>query len=126
MSPLAWMAFVAAGALGAPLRYLVDIAITERTKGAFPWATFVINVTGSFLLGLLTGLGLHHGLPKTARVVLGTGFCGAYTTFSTFTYETVRLLDEGDTLAAAQNALGTLLVAALAAAAGLAAATVGA
>jgi len=126
MSPLAWMAFVAAGALGAPLRYLVDIAITERTKGTFPWATFAINVTGSFLLGLLTGLGLHHGLPKTARVVLGTGFCGAYTTFSTFTYETVRLLEEGDPLAAAKNATGTLLVAALAGAAGLAAATVGA
>ena len=126
MSPLAWMAFVAAGALGAPLRYLVDIAITERTRSPLPWGTLVINVTGSFLLGLLTGLGLHHGLPKTARVVLGTGFCGAYTTFSTFTYETVRLLEEGDPLAAAKNATGTLLVAALAGAAGLAAATVGA
>src|SRR6185295_6531044 len=98
MSPLAWAAFVAAGAVGAPLRYLVDIAITERTKGTFPWATFVINVSGSFLLGLLTVLGLHHGLPKSARVVLGTGFCGAYTTFSTFSYETVRLLEEGDPL----------------------------
>jgi len=126
MSPLAWMAFVAAGALGAPLRYLVDIAITERTKGTFPWATFVINVTGAFMLGLLTGLGLHHGLSKTARVVLGTGFCGAYTTFSTFTYETVRLLEEGDPFAAAKNAAGTLVVAALAGAAGLAAATAGA
>ena len=126
MSPLAWVAFVAAGAIGAPLRYLVDIAITKRREGTFPWATFVINVTGSFLLGLLTGLGLHHGLPKTARVVLGTGFCGAYTTFSTFTFETVRLLEEGEPLAAVKNVAGTLFVAALAAAAGLAAATAGA
>jgi CrcB protein len=120
------LAFVVAGAVGAPLRYLVDIAITERTKGTFPWATFVINVTGSFLLGLLTGLGLHHGLPKTARLVLGTAFCGAYTTFSTFTFETVRLLDEGEPLAAVKNAAGTLLIAALAAAAGLAVANAGA
>jgi CrcB protein len=126
MSPLAWLAFVIAGAVGAPLRYLVDIAITERAKGAFPWATFVINVTGSFLLGLLTGLGLHHGLPKTARVVLGVGFCGAYTTFSTFTFETVRLFGEGSTVAGVKNAAGTLLIGALAAAAGLAVATVGA
>jgi CrcB protein len=126
MSPLGWLAFVIAGAVGAPLRYLVDIAITERTKGAFPWATFVINVTGSFLLGLLTGLGLHHGLPKTARLVLGTGFCGAYTTFSTFSFETVRLVEEGESLAAVKNAAGTLVVAALAAAAGLAIADLGA
>ena len=126
MSPLAWVAFVLAGAIGAPLRYLVDIAITERAQGVFPWATFVINVTGSFLLGLLTGLGLHHGLSKTARVVLGVGFCGAYTTFSTFTFETVRLVEEGDPVAAGKNAAGTLLVGALAGAAGLAAATLGA
>ena len=126
MSPSAWMAFVLAGAVGAPLRYLVDVAITERTKGTFPWATFVINVTGSFLLGLLTGLGLHHGLPKTTRLVLGTGFCGAYTTFSTFSFESMRLLDEGEPLAAGKNAAATLLIAVLAAAAGLAIANVGA
>ena len=125
VSPLAWVAFVVAGAVGAPLRYLVDIALTERTKGTFPWATFVINVTGSFLLGLLTGLGLHHGLPKTARLVLGTGFCGAYTTFSTFTFESVCLLEEGEPFAAAKNAAGTLVACALAAAAGLVAATTG-
>jgi fluoride exporter len=126
MSPLAWVAFVIAGAVGAPLRYLVDIAVTERAKGTYPWATFVINVTGSFLLGLLTGLGLHHGLPKTARVVLGVGFCGAFTTFSTFTFETVRLVEEGDPVAGLKYAAGTLLIGVLAAAAGLAAATVGA
>ena len=120
MSPLAWAAFVAAGALGAPARYLLDSAIAERVEGAFPWGTFVVNITGSFLLGFLTGLGLNHGLPRTARVVLGTGFCGAYTTFSTFTFETVRLLEEGAVAEAFRNAAGTVLASSVAAAAGVA------
>jgi CrcB protein len=119
MSPLAWVAFVTAGAIGAPARYLLDCAITDRTVGAFPWGTFVVNVTGSFLLGILTGLGLSHGFPKVPRVVLGTGFCGAYTTSSTFTFETVRLLEEGASRDAVWNAAGTFVAGALAAAAGL-------
>jgi CrcB protein len=118
MSPLAWIAFVAAGAVGAPVRYLLDGAISDRTEGVFPWGTFVINVTGSLLLGFLTGLALYHGFPDTPKVILGTGFCGAYTTFSTHTFETVRLLEERAINEAARNALGTL-------AAGLAAAAIG-
>lgn len=120
MSPLAWVAFVGAGGVGASLRYLVDGFVAERTEGAFPWGTLVINATGSLVLGLLTGLAMYHGFPKTSKVVLGTGFCGAYTTFSTFTYETIRLMEEGAMNEAARNALGTLVVCALAAAAGLA------
>jgi CrcB protein len=120
VSPLAWAAFLAAGAAGAPARYLLDRAVAERTKGAFPWGTFVINVTGSFLFGFLTGLGLNHAFPKVPRVVLGTGFCGAYTTFSTFTFETVRLLEEGAVAEALRNAAGSLLAGSFAAAAGLA------
>lgn len=123
VSPLAWVAFVGAGGVGASLRYLVDGVVAERTEGAFPWGTFVINATGSLVLGLLTGLAMYHGFPKTSKVVLGTGFCGAYTTFSTFTYETVRLVEEGAANEAARNALGTLMVCALAATAGLALAT---
>lgn len=95
MSPLAWVAFVAAGAVGAAVRYLAGGFVGDRTEGVFPWGTFLINVTGSLLLGLLTGLALYHAFPKAPKVVLGTGFCGAYTTSSTFTFETVRLLDEG-------------------------------
>ena len=57
--------------------------------------TSVINVTGSFVLGVLTGLSLYHAFPADAKLVLGTGFCGAYTTFSTFTFETVRLAETG-------------------------------
>jgi fluoride exporter len=120
VSPLVWVAFVAAAALGAPLRYLVDGAIGDRTEGAFPWGTFVINITGSLLLGLLTGLALYHAFPKTPKVILGTGFCGAYTTFSTFSFETVRLIEEGAINEAIRNALGTLVTAAAAAGIGLA------
>lgn len=123
MSPLAWVAFTAAAAIGAPLRYLVDVAISDRTKGVFPWGTFAINASGSFVLGFLTGLGLYHAFPQTPRVVLGTGFCGAYTTFSTFTFETVRLLEEGDIREAFGHALGSLVVCGVAAGAGLALAT---
>ena len=120
MSPLAWAGFVIAAAVGAPLRYLVDGAIAERAEGVFPWGTFVINASGSLVLGVLTGLGLYHAFPKVPKVILGTGFCGAYTTFSTFTYETVELLEEGAVNEAARNALGTLLVGAGTAALGLA------
>ncbi len=120
MSPLAWVAFVAAGAVGAPLRFLVDGFVADRVEGAFPWGTFVINATGSFVLGFLTGLALYHAFPKTPKVILGTGLCGAYTTFSTFTFETVRLAEDGSSSEALRNLLGTLVVGAAAAAAGLA------
>ena len=120
MSPLAWVGFVIAAAVGAPLRYLVDGAIAERAEGVFPWGTFVINASGSLVLGVLTGLGLYHAFPRVPKVIFGTGFCGAYTTFSTFTYETVELLEEGAVNEAARNAFGTLLVGAGAAALGLA------
>jgi fluoride exporter len=120
VSPLAWVGFVVAAGVGAPLRYLVDGAIAERAEGVFPWGTFVINASGSLVLGVLTGLGLYHAFPKVPKVILGTGFCGAYTTFSTFTYETVELLEEGALNEAARNAFGTLIVGAGAAALGLA------
>jgi fluoride exporter len=120
MSPLAWVAFVTAGAIGAPLRYLVDGAIQDRTEGAFPWGTFLVNISGSLLLGFLTGLALYHAFPDTPRIILGTGFCGAYTTFSTFGFETLRLLEEGATAEAFRNALGTLITCAAAAAVGIA------
>jgi fluoride exporter len=113
-----------AGALGAPVRYLVDGLVQGRRGGVFPLGTFVINVTGSFVLGVLTGLVLYHAFPSDSRVVLGTGFCGAYTTFSTFAYETVRLAEERTFGAAVQNVVSHVVVPALAAAAGLALAAV--
>ena len=124
MSPLAWGAFVLAAAIGAPLRYLVDSAVGERSNSVFPWGTFLINSTGSLALGFLTGLALYHGFPKTSKVVLGTGFCGAYTTFSTFSFETLRLVQDGEVGAACRNALATLATCAAAAALGLALAAI--
>jgi CrcB protein len=120
VSGLAWVAFVLAGAVGAPVRYLVDGAVGDRTEGVFPWGTFIVNVTGSLALGVVTGLALYHAFPNEPKVVLGTGFCGAYTTFSTFTFESVRLVEEGAISEAFRYALGTLVTCAVAAAAGLA------
>jgi CrcB protein len=108
-----------AAAVGAPLRYLVDQAVQHRRDGPFPLGTLTINVTGSLLLGLLTGLARHHGLSPAALTVLGTGLLGAYTTFSTFSYETVRLLEDGALLEATLNVATSIAVGLAAAAAGL-------
>lgn len=120
MSFAAWVAFVVAGALGAPLRYVLDGLVADRTEGVFPWGTFAVNVSGSLVLGVLTGLSLYRAFPRTPKVVLGTGFCGAYTTFSTCSVDTVRLMEEGDVRAGLANAAATFVTCAAAAAAGLA------
>lgn len=120
MSSLAWVAFVVAAGVGAVLRYLLDVAVSDRTEGAFPWGTFVVNASGSLLAGFLSGLTLYHAFPATPRVVLVTGFCGAYTTFSTFTFETVRLIEEGALAEAVLNVGATVLTCAGAAGVGLA------
>lgn len=120
MTATALVGIAVAGALGAPARYLVDGLVQRRTDGPFPWGTFVVNVSGSFLLGLLTGAALYHGFGGAPKVWLATGFCGAYTTFSTFTFETVRLLEEGDTGPALANVAASVAVGGAAAAAGLA------
>lgn len=111
---------VIAGAIGAPSRYLLDGFVQSHVRGVFPWGTFVVNISGSLLLGIITGLALYHGLAPIPRVAIGTGFCGAYTTFSTFSYETVRLLEEGSVQPAAMNAAASVLVGLAAAALGLA------
>lgn len=111
---------VAGGVLGAPSRYALDQWVSSRTKGFFPWGTFLINATGAFLLGLISGLALYHGLGHLPVAVVGTGFCGAYTTFSTFSYETVRLIEEGTVEAAVRNMAGSLTLGLAAAAAGIA------
>lgn len=100
-----------AGALGALCRYGLGSLVSERYPGAFPLGTFLINVTGSFLLGLLFVLLTERaGLPPTWRTAVTVGFLGAYTTFSTFTLETLRLVEDGALGLAALNALGSLAV----------------
>jgi CrcB protein len=117
----AWLGFLAAAAVGAPVRYLLDGWVQDRTGGPFPWGTFAVNATGCLALGVVTGLGLYHGLGDSARTVVGTGGLGAYTTFSTLSYETVRLAEEGAADRALLNAAGSLAVGLAAAGAGLAA-----
>jgi CrcB protein len=120
MTTLGWLAFLAAAGVGAPARYLLDGWVQDHTGGAFPWGTFVVNISGCLALGLLTGLGLYHGLDATTRTIVGTGGLGAYTTFSTLTFETVRLAEEGATNEAVRNATGSFLVGLAAASLGLA------
>jgi fluoride exporter len=115
-----FLVVTAGGIVGAPSRYLLDQFVTGRTSSGLPWGTLAINLSGSLLLGFLTGLTLAGHFPPTAKALLGTGFCGAYTTFSTFTFETVRLMENGRFLSAAGNVLVSVAVGLGAAAAGLA------
>jgi CrcB protein len=101
-------------ALGAPLRYLTGRVIRARQASMFPWGTFTVNVAGSLLLGYLIGLPVASWM----SAMLGTGFCGALTTYSTFSFETLRLGREADRMLAAAYAIGSVL-------AGLGAAYVG-
>jgi CrcB protein len=97
-----------AGASGALARFLLDSLIKQRRKSPFPWATVTINVTGSLLLGVLAGLVLFHGQSSTWQTVIGTGFCGGYTTFSTASFETVRLIQQNQRGLALLNAVVSL------------------
>jgi CrcB protein len=110
---------VVAGAIGAVSRCLVDGLVRAPSRRGFPVGTFVVNVSGSLVLGLVTGAALYHGFPHTPRVWLGTGFCGAYTTFSTFTFESVALLEEGAVGGALTYVAASAVAGALAAAVGL-------
>jgi CrcB protein len=104
------LAVLAGGMLGAPARYLADRLIQARHDSVFPWGTFAVNVAGSAVLGFLLGAQSHLGLPSAVFALLGTGFCGGLTTFSTFGYETLRLLEDGAVREAGLNVLGSLAV----------------
>lgn len=92
-------------AIGAPLRYLVDRAVQARHDSVFPWGTFAVNVSGSFLLGFLAALPAEG----TLMALVGTGFCGALTTYSTFSYETLRLIEKGARFYAVANVVASLI-----------------
>lgn len=104
------LAIAAGGALGALARYGVDRFVSTRTVSVFPWGTFVVNVSGCLAVGFLIGAFVdRHHAPAWLRAALVVGFCGAYTTFSTFAQETTNLVDARDyALAFANVALSVL------------------
>ncbi|MHA7217590.1 fluoride efflux transporter CrcB [Arthrobacter sp. MDT1-48-3] len=108
-----------AGGLGSVARFLLDGALRARVSSTVPAGTMAVNISGSFLLGLLTGLVLAAALPPAWTLVGGTGFLGGYTTFSTASNETVRLLQAGRVWPAVLSGAGTAAAALAAAGAGL-------
>jgi fluoride exporter len=105
-------------AAGAPSRWLLDQAIQSRHDRVFPLGTMTINATGSLLLGVLLAAASLGRIGHEVVALLGTGFCGGYTTFSTFGYETVRLVEEGSLLDATLNVLVSVALGMAAALAG--------
>ena len=109
-----WAVAVGAAA-GGVSRYYLSFAVQQRLGATFPWGTLLINVTGSLLLGFLMRYALATpGVSAEMRLLLTTGFCGGYTTFSTFSYETAMLLEDGQYERAAAYALASVIVALLA------------
>lgn len=114
MTPLLFLLASVAGGVGAALRYVVDIAIMSLTKGRFPWGIVIVNITGSFVLGLVTS-----AIPGAAFIV-GAGLLGGYTTFSTAMLDVIALWKDGERPASVLNLLGTFGVSIAAALAGFA------
>lgn len=100
--------FVAVGAaVGAPLRYLLDRAVQGRHDSLFPWGTFTVNVVGSLILGVLVGGA--SAVSGEVMTLLGTGLCGALTTYSTFGFETIRLIEDRARFYAAVNVVASIV-----------------
>jgi CrcB protein len=114
-----WLLVIAGAAVGAPLRYLTDRTVQARHDTVFPWGTFAVNVVGCLVLGVVTGAVTAGAASSQVQLLLGTGLCGALTTYSTFSYETLRLTEEGARFFAAANVVASVV-------AGLGAAFVGA
>lgn len=111
MSPGLLVLFGVAAAVGAALRYSVD-RLVQRVTGetVLPWGTLSVNAVGSLLLGLVTGLATDGHLSLTVTAVIGSGLCAGLTTFSTWSYETLRLVQEGAMRAAGVNVALSLVV----------------
>ncbi len=119
MTPSLFVLVACAGGLGAALRLLLDGVVRARTRVRFPLGTIAINLSGSLVLGVLAGLALSAVVPESVHAIAGTGFLGGYTTFSTASFETVRLLQERRPGPAALAGAGTLVAASLLAGLGL-------
>ena len=103
---LTWVGVAFFGALGAVARFRLDSAVSARLPGDFPVGTLVVNLTGSFALGVLVGASVTHRV----AFLLGTGFAGGYTTFSTWMVESERLGEVGDVVALLRNLWLSMLV----------------
>ena len=114
MSPLVWLGVVLIGGVGAVARFLVDGAVSARVGRVFPFGTLVVNLSGAFLLGLVTGLALSPG----GALLAGTAAIGAYTTFSTWMFETQRLGENRQVRALVANIAVSLVLGVAAAALG--------
>ena len=95
MTPGIFLLLAVAGGVGATVRFVVDGLIRAHSNTRFAWATTIINVSGSLVLGFLTGLTIARFVSTDFSIVIGTGFLGGYTTFSTASYETVQLIKKG-------------------------------
>jgi CrcB protein len=110
-----WVLVAVGAAVGAPMRYLIDRGVQSRHDSLFPWGTFAANVTGSLVLGLVVGGTLAAAVPGSVAALVGTGLCGALTTYSTLSFETVRLFEQRAMFYALLNA-GASVIAGLGAA----------
>lgn len=119
MSAPLFIVIAVAGGLGAAVRMLFDGAYKAWSPRSTPWSTLLINVSGSLVLGVLTGLAGANMLPEGWHLVLGTGFLGGYTTFSTASFETISLIEERRWGSSLLSGLGTLVLATAAAGFGL-------
>ncbi len=117
---MTYLAISIGAILGANVRYLLGGWVSEQAGSGFPWGTFVINVTGSLVIGIVLGLAADRTVPWWWRSGVAVGFLGSYTTFSTFSYETINLMRDGSYVAALANAGGSLVVSLVAVAIGLA------
>jgi CrcB protein len=118
---MTWILIAVGGAAGALSRYAVDELVTERLGGFFPFGTLLINVSGSFILGLLFALAMERGvLSPELRPPLIIGFLGAYTTFSTWMLQSWALIEQGAWISAGVNLVGSMVLGLIAVVAGLA------
>ncbi|MGC1482062.1 MAG: fluoride efflux transporter CrcB [Chthoniobacterales bacterium] len=117
-----WVAL--GGALGSVVRFGISEWMVQRVGAGFPWGTFLVNAVGSLLIGILAALAVSEGgrffSQPTARAFLMTGICGGFTTFSTFSLQTLALVQDGQWLGAAANVIGSVTVCLIAVAAGFA------
>ena len=120
MNPADIAAVVAGAGIGGGLRYILGGWIAERWGASFPWGTFVVNISGAFLLGVVMALSVERSLiPPAWRLFLGVGILGGYTTFSTLSYESVALMQRGLVMQGALNMFGSALAGIAAVSAGI-------